>query len=304
MMIAPFHYFDNNVKIKEENHFVFSSPGIAYSSEPPLWINKAILTSTLTIRLKIISFTTNQDGPARIFTISHDNYHRNFTIGQVQKDLIIRVRTPQTGVNGLPEYIIPSIFNPLQNKLQPIELEVQIQHEVLQVKINNSLALSEVLPINTFSNWESSYRLALGNELTFLRPWLGEVITADVEINKQLYSYTPETLKTPKNYLAIRENLKFYWVPCLTLDCAIDWTMNFFGFFPFGVLVFLATSRSNRFATVLICSASLSISIEIGQLFFLYRYPSLIDIILNASGGVSAAWMGNRFFGLSPYHGT
>jgi hypothetical protein len=39
-------------------------------------------------------------GPARILSISVDPFNRNFTLGQVERDLVLRIRTPSNGLNG------------------------------------------------------------------------------------------------------------------------------------------------------------------------------------------------------------
>jgi hypothetical protein len=44
--------------------------------------------------------TVEQTGPARIVTYSEDTYNRNFTLGQINKTLTFRLRTPASGPNG------------------------------------------------------------------------------------------------------------------------------------------------------------------------------------------------------------
>jgi hypothetical protein len=39
-------------------------------------------------------------GPARILSLSADSQHRDFTLGQVLRNVVLRVRTPHTGLNG------------------------------------------------------------------------------------------------------------------------------------------------------------------------------------------------------------
>jgi outer membrane protein assembly factor BamB len=57
-----------------------------------------------------VAFTTDdarQTGPARILTFSSDPYHRNFTLGQEGDRVVFRLRTPETGENGMnPETTI------------------------------------------------------------------------------------------------------------------------------------------------------------------------------------------------------
>jgi hypothetical protein len=61
----------------------------------------AIMSSqALSIEVEIASADLQQRGPARIVSMSLDPYVRNFTLGQDRKDLVWRVRTPESGPNG------------------------------------------------------------------------------------------------------------------------------------------------------------------------------------------------------------
>ncbi len=68
-------------------------------------------TGHFTIRLRCATADTGQTGPARIVSLSRDPYHRNFTLGQAGRDLVVRLRTPLTGENGTQlELNIPGVF--------------------------------------------------------------------------------------------------------------------------------------------------------------------------------------------------
>jgi hypothetical protein len=68
-------------------------------------------TNAFTMRLECATDDTNQDGPARIISNSVSPFLRNFTLGQRGSDLVFRLRTPDTGVNGHPlEVHVPGIF--------------------------------------------------------------------------------------------------------------------------------------------------------------------------------------------------
>ncbi|HVW00794.1 MAG TPA: FecR domain-containing protein [Planctomycetaceae bacterium] len=58
-------------------------------------------TNELSIEADIRPSVAEQDGPARIVTFSTDTLNRDFTLGQQGDQLIIRIRTPQTGPNGV-----------------------------------------------------------------------------------------------------------------------------------------------------------------------------------------------------------
>jgi len=68
-------------------------------------------TNAFTLRIRCATDDTNQDGPARIVSNSVSPFLRNFTLGQQGSDLVFRLRTPDTGVNGYPlEIYVPRIF--------------------------------------------------------------------------------------------------------------------------------------------------------------------------------------------------
>lgn len=68
-------------------------------------------TSQFTLVTRIATADLDQTGPARIVSISGDPYQRNFTLGQEGRDLVLRLRTPVTGINGIdPEMAIPEFF--------------------------------------------------------------------------------------------------------------------------------------------------------------------------------------------------
>jgi|GEM_PF-2456398 len=58
-------------------------------------------TNQLSVEATIIPSLAKQSGPARIVTFSTDINQRDFTLGQQGNQLIVRIRTPQTGRNGI-----------------------------------------------------------------------------------------------------------------------------------------------------------------------------------------------------------
>lgn len=74
-------------------------------------INSVIKSSQLSIAVNISTADLNQDGPARIVSISDTPASRNITLGQDEKDLMVRIRTPFTQKNGSrPSVIFPDVF--------------------------------------------------------------------------------------------------------------------------------------------------------------------------------------------------
>jgi hypothetical protein len=76
-------------------------------------LTKQLITSSqFTLGATISSDSGSQSGPARIISLSADAVRRNFTLGQQGEDLIVRLRTPLTGPNGVnPSLRVPSVFS-------------------------------------------------------------------------------------------------------------------------------------------------------------------------------------------------
>lgn len=67
--------------------------------------------NAFSLRVQCAAGAAAQEGPARIVSNSLSPLVRNFTLGQQGADLVIRLRTPQTGLNGYPlETIVEGVF--------------------------------------------------------------------------------------------------------------------------------------------------------------------------------------------------
>ena len=117
----------------------------------------------------------DQDGPARIVSISSSKTERNVTLGQglygdQSPDLFMaRLRTTQTSTNGLPAVVTP-----------PGAAVTSLTHVVYTRRANGPATLyvngqdRGVLDIGgPFSSWDERMPLLLANELSEDRPWLG-----------------------------------------------------------------------------------------------------------------------------------
>jgi hypothetical protein len=125
-------------------------------------------SNELTIEATITPANTTQEGPARIVTFSTDPTHRNFTLGQQKDHLILRLRTPQTGENGI---------NPELN-LCAVKAG-QTVHVVVTYAAGRVVCYLEGKPVEEshaihgdFSNW-SAQHLLFGDEWTGQRDWTG-----------------------------------------------------------------------------------------------------------------------------------
>lgn len=249
------------------------------------------------VTLEVRSYAVHQAGPARIFTVSHDNHNRDFTVGQSNDGLVVRLRTGATSVNGAPEYVVREIFrDPAFHRIA-----ISVRSEEIRIKVDGRQRLTASLPPNALSTWNRKYRLALGNEFTFSRPWRGEVRAAAVHVRNKDFTYTAAGLQIPQNYdlgsKAIVSALHRFLLSLTYVNIA-DWVINLAGFVPFGFVLALARQKSGSLKLAFAWSGALSLSIEFGQFFFQLRYPQASDLVLNTLGGTVGAWIVSLFLPL------
>jgi hypothetical protein len=126
-------------------------------------------SSAITLEAWVRPAKADQAGPARIVTLSRNPNERNFTLGQDGDKFDVRVRTTGTDSNGMPSVAA-----------KPKSLSTELTHVVFtrdregaaRVYINGSPNQEQTVKGET-SNWNSGFHLALANELTTDRPWLG-----------------------------------------------------------------------------------------------------------------------------------
>jgi hypothetical protein len=153
-----------------------SSTIVASTGPAGKLIDAAQTSDEITIEAWVQPANTTQDGPARIVTLSQDPYNRNFTLGQglwgSQPSALydVRLRTTATSDNGTPSLSSPDG-----------SLTADLTHVVYTRDASGAATIyvdGVQRAIRTvdgdFSNWDESCRLALANELTGDRPWLGE----------------------------------------------------------------------------------------------------------------------------------
>jgi hypothetical protein len=159
-------------------HLRLGQPSRLFTQGPASKIRQACQASNeLTIEAWITPANTTQDGPARIVSISAGANHRSATLGQGmwsgQPATVYntRLRTTATDLNGMPLVVTPA--GVAQTALQHV---VYTRGTNNQARIYvNGVQSSAATIGGTLANWDSTYRLALGNEFGVERPWLGDL---------------------------------------------------------------------------------------------------------------------------------
>ena len=259
----------------------FSRHGLLASPTPPAWLRGVAAGNGFAVELEVVPESGDQRGPARILTVSRGATARNLTIAQAGDALIVRLRSPRTTANGLPELVIPAVFEAGTPRRIAISAIGDTAAMTLRISIDGIARAGRPLGARAFAGWDTTMGLALGNEIGAPRPWRGVIRTATVQTGGATYDYLRAgRLERPPLVWYPREiNI---WLLLVSGDAA-DAAMNLFGFIPLGLmcaaLLFVQLGR----AMALVAGASLAI--EAVQYFIPARVPSLADLLLNIAGG-------------------
>lgn len=138
---------------RDNDVYVNSSHWLTTPVAPTLMNENIRQTGQFTICTTVAANELKQTGPARIISLSSDPFHRNFTLGQQEEDLIFRLRTPLMGENGNNfELLIPGIFS-----------DTNYHH--LVISYDNSIVKIYIDEANNFYSWQLAPEAALLEEL-------------------------------------------------------------------------------------------------------------------------------------------
>lgn len=143
-------------------------PTLLTTKAPPAKLINAVQKSgEITISAWITPANLNQNGPARIVTLSRGSSNRNVTLGQDASKFDARFRTERTGPNGIPSLSSGKVIKKLTH------IVFTRSRNGLGTMFINGRQSGQRSFAGLLKNWDHNYRFALGNELTHDRPWLG-----------------------------------------------------------------------------------------------------------------------------------
>ncbi len=152
------------------------SPTVLTTGGPATRLTEAVRASgEVTVEAWIVPDSLNQEGPARLVTLSNGATMRNFTLGQglyngLPKDSFnMRCRHTSTDLDGEP--MVNTGAGGAKQGLQHV-VYTRTPGGDARIYVDGSVKANTNLAGN-FSNWDSGYRFALANELGANRPWLG-----------------------------------------------------------------------------------------------------------------------------------
>lgn len=200
------HNVRNNARwLKTKNGIQFQQKGQIISKGSTSGLYQTLSRGDgLSLEVWVRPYNIVQDGPARILSYSFDPYLRNFTLAQSKDKLVVRVRTEATDPNGEnPHVEVPGIFE--ANKICHIVFTYDFVRECVYINGKRHECYNTLK--GNFSNWDSSFKLLIGNEAFGGRPWFGEIYFAAIydraldsgEIQKRYKAGLSENNSSNKN---------------------------------------------------------------------------------------------------------
>ena len=272
----------------------FRAPGIAWTTEPPAWVETARKSGTFEVGLRVRSLRAHQARFARIVTLSRSAYASNFSVAQYDSDLVIWLRTS----DSMSHHWDPVQWKPFARIEQVfgtqdwVNITIRVERELLTVSIDQEVVFLKPVPLDALTSWDPTFHLVFGNEMTYDRPWLGEIQRATVRVGSKSYDYVGgQAMEVPPDYLFIRNPPKL--LPFRDIDIG-DGLRNVVMYVPLGFLVCLCVRWSDASRSLLwplVVVGIFSLSLEMLQLFISTRNPSVLDAIVNSAGGAIGIWI-------------
>ncbi len=290
----PPTWVTNGAAVIDGEGLRFSTPGVVRSARPPPWLEslRADPGQVLTIRLRLRTFALDQRGPARIMTISADPSRRNLTLAQRRSDLILRLRFPGSDLNGQVDGRDVARLPGLFTRSGWHDIELAIAPDRLRLGLNGRTVVDRPLPAPPFTDWDPHYLLAFGNELTYDRPWLGAISSAEITLGDRTVDYAAGgDLVRPAAYWHVVS-----WPKLRPLEGStwLDAANNVLLYLPLGVLLGWLGWRWPVWRWI-IAIALLSLTMEALQIAIPRRHPALDDVVSNTTGGgiglALASWL-------------
>lgn len=165
---------DTGLRPDSEQPARFTEEAWLQSAEPAAaLIERLSAASEFSLVLALQSASERQFGPARVVSLSNGPFQRNLTVGQQGADLIVRLRTPFSNLNGTqPEFVMADVFADttphrlvLSFQDRTLRLYVDNVDRVFQISLPAAMLFHYLRPVDTQQMRANSRNLTLFNWL-------------------------------------------------------------------------------------------------------------------------------------------
>ena len=287
----PPGYVENGVIGRAGHGLTFSGPNVvARTVGPAAWLHTAVRESSFTLELELRSSRARQYGPARVLDVSRDAYNADLVVGQFDSHLVVRLRRPGSGPGGTPElYVADALADREWHQIR-----IAVAHGRFTVRVDDAPDITHVVGDAALDDWDTSYRLSLGNAVAGNRPWRGDIRRAVIVLREEVVDLlAPGHLNIPPRTWYVPDRLD----QLLGLGTATDrWLLlpRAVASAPLGVVTFLLWRRRTAAGLLAMALAALLLGIEVAKIAFENRHPSAVNVAPQWLGALLGMWVAKR----------
>ena len=243
------------------------------------------------VELRIRTVSVDQVGPARILEIGQDHHRMNLMVGQSGDTIVARVRHSDSDTAGIP----PLVARGVLAAGRATNVVLTVLSDQIELYIDGELIDARHIA-STTETWSEDTVLTIGDSPVGERTWLGWLESGRLELDgveilnivESANDMRPERIHHIPG--RIRNVLEHSGLPPTGLN---DMLVNLLGFVPLGFLGARAW-RIRPLHAVLLLVVCTSMTMELGQIAFADRTPSVLDLTLNLIGGMLGALLFSR----------
>jgi hypothetical protein len=283
---SPPRIVRNQVTRGQDGSLRFGTMNYARTSATPAWLQQVRTSGAIQIQLQAAPQSLQQN--ALVMVLASDHWHTDFAIGQYHSNLEVWLRRRGTDTEGVPGFAVGGVFQPHRWTT----VAVTLQHGDLRINVGGRTRLTDRLPAGSPRMWGPG-QLALGDAVHGGNPWQGQIRRAQVRAPGHVVDYVrPGALSIPRSYLYVPDHIRPF--PPTTWQQWLAAFLDMLSFIPLGFLIVLSGRPPVRLAPATLLAAALAVMLGAGKFLFHARHASVVDIMMQAAGGLLGALLASR----------
>lgn len=251
----------------------------AVTPAPPAWLEAVRDGAPFEVALTASAAEPHQPQVARLLAVSRDYQHADLVVAQYEEDLLVRVRRAGSDPSGEPPLRVAGVFA----TPSPRRIVVRRDGRRLVLEVDGRRESATDLGPSGLTRWDTSFRLALGDEHRGSRSWRGRLTDVTVVVAGRRFDYLAGGLEVPTRIWYVPERLRDWYRPGGMRDLTAS-ALHGLSFLPVGALALVADRRRRR-ARAATVALVVSVVLVAGKVLFAGRHPSVIDLVAQALGG-------------------
>ena len=261
--------------VDQDGTRLFDGHSALISSSAQAWVAAAVDNQELHVRIEARTTDVNQDGPARILTVSRNVYDSALLVGQQGDDLVMELRHPNSDGLGNPPLTVSGAFS--DEHWHAIALDIDSRS--VQLTLDGVLVQQERLTSPPLAGWDPASRVTVGDEPSGDRPWRGALRLLSVSTGGENLGLMAPGVLQAANDIVWKSRLQGLLRPFPT----DPWPISALRILAFAVVAGVTLAHRPGKGT-LIALVAMPFVLTFGKVFVMGRDPALADSLLSVVG--------------------